>query len=105
MQFFKFLGRGWHEVKTEQVTVPRAKCRTSLHEVSSEGLIPSVGHAKEISDLEEPSNLTELLRFLGLMNFFSDFIPGLELRACPMYEVLIGTGFNRKKPKRKICEI
>lgn len=61
---------------------------------------------KEISDLEEPSNLTELVRFLGLMNVFSDFIPGLSFRVRPLYEVLIVTGFIRKKNKKKdMCGI
>lgn len=35
-----------------------------VHEVSLAGLRPLVGHVKEITDLEEPSNETEILRIL-----------------------------------------
>ncbi len=44
------------------------------HMVDKNGVRPSEEHVKAIRDLKEPTNGAELLRFLGLMNFFADFI-------------------------------
>eukprot|EP00171_Calliarthron_tuberculosum_P011706 IDg11706t1 len=71
------------------------------HTVTPDGIKPSNSHVQAINDLQEPKNGAELLRFLGLMNFFADFIEDFANRAKPLYELLEGSGFNKKKAKSK----
>ena len=75
------------------------------HKVTPQGILPSDEHVRAIRQLNEPTNGTELLRFLGLMNFFGSFIQDFAHRSKPLYEVLEGSGFNKKKPKRKPVKI
>lgn len=49
--------------------------------------------------------MTELLRFLRLITYFAMFIPDFTNRARPLYEILQGSGFNKKKKRGKICRI
>ena len=89
-----------------------SKCRFGVkdvevlgHRVTLEGLQPSEGHVLAIKDLREPQNVTALCRFLGLMNYFSVFIPESTEKARPLYEVLKDTGFNRKKKRGAVCRV
>ena len=75
------------------------------HKVTPNGILPSDEHVTAIRNLQEPTNGTELLRFLGIMNFFGSFIEDFAHRSRPLYEVLEGSGFNKKKPKKKIIKI
>lgn len=81
-----------------------SKCRFGVrdvevlgHRVTPKGLRPSEGHIEAIRNLQELTNLTELLRFLGLRNYSAIFIPDFTNRARPLYEILQGSGFNKKK--------
>lgn len=83
-----------------------AKCHFGLrsveilgHRVSSDGILPSAGHVEAIKNLKEPQNAKELLRFLGLANYFSDFIPDFTHRARPLYEMLGGYKMKKKRYK------
>ena len=50
-----------------------------------------------IQNLREPKNGSELLRFIGLVNYFAQFIPHFSERMKLLYEVLEGSAFNKKK--------
>lgn len=67
------------------------------HKIDSEGIRPSQAHLEAIERLTEPASGSELMRFLGLVNFFSDFIDHFAETAAPLYEVLKGTGFSKKR--------
>ena len=71
------------------------------HKVTADGVLPSDGHVEAIQALQEPRNGTELLRFIGLVNYFADFVPDYTERARPLQELLKGSGFNRKKKYRR----
>ena len=71
------------------------------HKVTPHGVLPSNGHVEAIQALQEPLNGTELLRFIGLVNYFADFIPDYTERARPLQELLKGSGFNRKMKYRR----
>jgi hypothetical protein len=53
----------------------------------------------------EPRNGTDLLRLLGVLNFFREFFEGGALRMALLYKVLAGTGWNNKKRKRERIRI
>lgn len=50
-----------------------------------------------IRALVEPASGDELMRFLGLVNYFSDFVDHFAETAAPLYEVLKGTGLSKKR--------
>jgi hypothetical protein len=39
------------------------------------------------------------MRFLGLANYFAEFVENFAVRAKPLYEVLSGVDVNKKKRK------
>ena len=67
------------------------------HRVDNGGIRPSEAHVEAIGRLTEPASGNELMRFLGLVNFFSDFVEQFSSTAAPLYDVLKGTGFSKKR--------
>jgi hypothetical protein len=69
------------------------------HEVSNEGIRPSAGIAQleAIKGLQEPRNGNELMSFLGLANYFSEFVENFAAKTKPLYDVLSGVNVNKKK--------
>lgn len=63
------------------------------HRVDNEGLRPSDAHVEVIRQLVEPGSGDKLMRILGLVNFFSDYVDHFLETAAPLYDVLKGTGF------------
>ena len=45
------------------------------HTVTSEGLKPDLEKLKAIRDMKEPSHITELRRFIGLVQYLAKFLP------------------------------
>ncbi|KAA8491611.1 Retrovirus-related Pol polyprotein from transposon 17.6 [Porphyridium purpureum] len=70
------------------------------HAVSAGTIRPSDEHVQSIRDLQEPRDAAALVRFLGLVNWFSQHIPRFAEMVQPLYDVLKGTGWNRKKRGR-----
>ena len=75
------------------------------HQIDQNGIKPSHAHVQAIKRLVEPGGGEELMRFLGLMNFFSDFIDHFSENSRPLHEVLVGTGFNKKKKRGQRLQI
>lgn len=67
------------------------------HMVDENGLRPSDKHVESIRALTEPQSGDELMRFLGLVNYFAGFIDHYAESAAPLYDVLKGTGFSKKR--------
>lgn len=87
-----------------EVRLTLSKCKFGVrsaeilgHRVDNEGIQPSEAHVESIGRLVEPASREELMRFLGLVNFFSDFIDHFAETAAPLYEVLKGTSFSKKR--------
>ena len=57
------------------------------HVVDHQGLRPTTEKVKAISEAPEPSNLTELKSFLGLLNYYNHFLPNLSDTLQPLYEL------------------
>ena len=58
------------------------------HKLSAEGLFPTPEKIKAIQKAPHPKNLTELKAFLGLVNYYSRFIPNLSSILEPLYRLL-----------------
>ena len=58
------------------------------HRVDQEGLKPTEDKVKAIREAPEPRNVTELKAFLGLLNYYSHFLPNLSNTLQVLYELL-----------------
>ena len=81
-----------------------SKCAFGVREVEilrymigAQGIEPSDLHAQAIRELHQPQNSEDWMRFLGLANYFSEFVDHFADAARPLYAVLRGTGFNKRK--------
>lgn len=66
---------------------------------------PMDSHKEAMKNYRTPTNGTELLSFLGVVQFFSDHVSHCADRIAPLYEMLVGTGWNKKKPKSQKIHI
>ena len=55
--------------------------------VNAEGIRPNPEAVEKIKDLPEPTNVSEVQRFLGKANYYRKFVPKLAEIAHPLYEL------------------
>ena len=67
------------------------------YQISKEGLLPLQDNVAAIQELDPPSNLQELRRFLGMVNYYHHFIPEVARLLAPLHELLKGS----TRPKRR----
>ena len=67
------------------------------YQVSREGLLPVQDNVAAIQAVSSPTNLQELRRFLGMINYYHNFIPGVARLLAPLHELLKGS----TRPKRR----
>jgi len=60
------------------------------HIVSSAGVSPQPSAIQAITDFPQPTNIKELQRFLGLLNFYRRFLPAAAAILRPLTDVLAG---------------
>ena len=77
------------------VTLKRDKCIFAAksveylgHVIDHEGLHPSREKVRAIQDAPVPHNITELKSFLGLLNYYSKFMPNLSTVLSSLYQLL-----------------
>lgn len=58
------------------------------HKINSDGLHPTADKIKAIRDAPKPHNVTELKSFLGLLSYYSKFLPNMSTVLAPLYELL-----------------
>ena len=83
------------------VTVNKDKCDISQpsvtflgHQISKDGILPLKDQVDAIRQFPKPSSITQLRRFLGLVNYYRRFIPSCAALMQPLTDLLRG---NRKK--------
>lgn len=67
------------------------------HRVSPNGLDPSQRHISCIKKLRKKSHVTDVMEFLGLMNYFAPFVPDFANKAKPLYDAKVVTGLYKKR--------
>lgn len=84
-----------HRIQDSGLKLNREKCefrKTEIeyfgHVISSEGIRPSNSRVDAIRQMETPTNLTELRRFIGMVNYLGRFIPELASVISPMTDLL-----------------
>ena len=58
------------------------------HIIDASGLHPSSDKLRAIREAPEPTNITELKSFLGLLNYYNKFLPNLSSLLSPLYRLL-----------------
>ena len=75
--------------------------------IDSQGLHPLPEKVRAIQDSPKPSNVTELKSFLGLVQYYSKFLPNLSIVLAPLYRLLCkGYGQSQRGKhlqKQKSC--
>lgn len=69
------------------------------HSISANGIRPLEAKVNIISNFPKPETVTQLRRFLGLLNFYRKFIPHLAQKQVPLLGFIRG---NRKRDNSKI---
>ena len=64
------------------------------HQVNANGLVPLRSHISALQDIPQPGDIPGLQRFLGLINFYRRFLPGIAGMIRPLMDALKG------KPKK-----
>ena len=58
------------------------------HRINATGIHPTEEKIQAIQDAPRPENVSQLRAFLGLMNYYSKFIPQAAARLSPLYKLL-----------------
>ena len=58
------------------------------YRITAEGIHPLPSKVKAIKEAPVPSNVTELKAYLGLLTYYSKFLPNLSTTFAPLYSLL-----------------
>ncbi len=96
------LDRALQVLETANLRLNKSKCsflQHSIeylgHRIDENGLHPTEEKIAAIRDAPTPRNVSELRAFLGIINYYSKFLPNLSSRLSPLYRLL----------KKKTCWI
>jgi transposase InsO family protein len=64
------------------------------HRLTAAGMTPVASHVQAVQDFPQPADLKELQRFLGLLNYYRRFMPGLAKVICPLTNATAGKPKN-----------
>eukprot|EP00731_Ephydatia_muelleri_P001678 Em0001g1678a len=67
------------------------------HRITSEGIHPAAEKLRAIKDSPAPQNTQQLRSFLGLINYYSKFLPHLASLLAPLYTLLVKDKECRKE--------
>ena len=57
------------------------------HRLDAEGIHPTAEKVRAIQEAPAPTNVTELRAFLGLVNYYSKFLPNISATLAPLYKL------------------
>ena len=82
-------------LETTGLRLKKQKCqflRNSVvylgHHIDASGLSPCAEKVQAVRDAPAPTNVSELKSFLGLLNYYSKFLPNLFTVLTPLYRLL-----------------
>jgi hypothetical protein len=58
------------------------------HQISAKGLQPTEEKVRAIQDAPAPQNVSQLKSFLGMLTYYSKFLPNMSTRLAPLYRLL-----------------
>ena len=75
-------------LKTEKCEFRQTQIEYLGHVIDSQGLRPSENKLTAIREAPEPSNVTQLKAYLGLLNYYNRFLPNLSTILQPLHDLL-----------------
>ena len=85
---FEVIKESGLKLNKEKCEIKKNKLTYFGHVLSAEGVSPDPEKVKAITDLEAPTNVPELRRLIGMINYLGRFIPNLASDMRPMSELL-----------------
>ena len=83
------------QLETACLRLKRNKCAFLLpsfeylgHRISGQGIQPTVDKVKAIQEAPKPQDVSQLRLFIGLVNYYSKFLPDVSSVLAPLYRLL-----------------
>lgn len=100
------LRKVFHILSDHGININPAKCTFGVkeldflsHRVQQDGIKPSTDRVTVITEFPVPSSITQLQRFLGMINHYHRFIPRIACTIAPLYDHLVTLQRNGKRNK------
>ena len=84
---FQVIKESGLKLNKEKCEIKKNKLTYFGHVLSAEGVSPDPEKVKAITDLEAPTNVPELRRLIGMINYLGRFIPNLASVMRPMSDI------------------
>ena len=84
---FQVIKESGLKLNKDKCEIKKTKLTYFGHVLSAEGVSPDPEKVKAITDLEAPTNVPELRRLIGTINYLGRFIPNLASVMRPMSEL------------------
>ena len=78
---------GW-TLNSEKCSFRKSSIQILGHNVSEKGVLPDQKRIDAVLKMSPPQNVTEVKRFMGMVNFMGKFIPNLSTLANPLYDLM-----------------
>jgi Reverse transcriptase (RNA-dependent DNA polymerase)/RNase H-like domain found in reverse transcriptase/Integrase zinc binding domain/Integrase core domain len=95
-EFFQLLDENGLQINPEKCVFAATAVDFLGHRVTADGIAPLSKHVDALMQLPVPEDVKQLQRFLGLINFYRRFIPGVAAILKPLTDALRGN------PKRLV---
>ncbi|GBN11186.1 Transposon Tf2-8 polyprotein [Araneus ventricosus] len=104
----KLQDSGW-TLNEEKCQFRKKSIKFLGHIISADSIRPDPTKTEAIKKMSQPTNIIELMRFLGMVNFFRKFVPNLADMAEPLHAMLKADttwtwGPNQEKAFERIKE-
>ena len=83
---FHLLATNGLVINTQKCIFRQATMTFLGHKITANGITPVPEKVKAITEFPEPNDKKALLRFLGMLNFYQRFLPGIAKRLAPLTE-------------------
>ena len=85
---FQRLAAAGMKLKPEKCSFMMTEVEYLGHKISAKGLQPTTQKVRAIVEAPQPTNVTQLKSFLGMLNYYGKFLPNLSTHLAPLYALL-----------------
>jgi RNase H-like domain found in reverse transcriptase/Reverse transcriptase (RNA-dependent DNA polymerase)/Integrase core domain/Integrase zinc binding domain len=89
-QFFKILSENGLRINPAKCVFAAGSVKFLGHTVGPDGVRPLGSHVEALAAFPQPTSVKELQRFLGIINFYRRFLPGIAGTLQPLTDALRG---------------
>jgi hypothetical protein len=88
--FFTALATSGHVINLEKCVFAAPSLEILGHTILAAGVAPTADHATKIKLCPPPQDITQLKRFLSMVNFYHPLLPNCSQVLCPLTDLLKG---------------